>query len=53
MFVILIVYFYYYIFIVILIFMWDPTGKNATNVLKFHAITLFLLFVLHKGLMID
>ena len=25
--------------------MWDPTGKNATNVLKLHIITLFILVV--------
>jgi hypothetical protein len=53
MFLILIVYFYYHIFIVILIVMWDPMGKNATDVLKFHVITVVLMFVLYKGLMID
>ena len=33
--------------------MWDPTEKNATYEVKCHVITLFLLFVLYKGLMID
>jgi len=26
--------------------MWDPIGKNATSVLKFHVISLLLMFYL-------